>query len=953
MTTELLLGLVLTLLPSSHGAGSLAYAAPGYAAAVQDAQDASAAPGQPAPSDDTPSPAEDRAALELLRQIERTVQNASVASYMALLAPSADRAKASAFAVAELRQRPTRVVVKERERLKIDRPEPEPPLFRLVIDVFAEFGSKARVGTWLIEAEPSATGWFIAGQETLSKVDQLYRLSMARSRAFDGANFVIQAEDLTLTLRTGTIFTIDTEDGTTGLILLGNGEMRFTPTPETEKGQVRIFIGEEAVVSRFDAAFIRFGTLGRHVDLSRMSGRLLDRRMLKRAEDVFRTESAKSYLLDLGDLSRDAWSLLPGEEDFLAEVRTKKLGTLTYARASAEPEDIAFFERRTRRNISVYASESKLSSRGRFYDEDDSVTFDVVHYDIDLTVQPDRLWLEGTTRMRLRMKTTVANQLTLKLADTLNVQSVVSDRFGRLFALRVTGQDSVLVNVPMTMLPGSELVLTIDYAGRLEPQPPNRENLQQGFEPRDAGIPPDIIQKFLNRIEPHFLYSNRSFWHPQSTVSDYATAVMHITVPSPYVAVASGTLQPPSPIYVSAVGPQPGRMYRFRADRPLRYLSFAVSRFERAESTSLTFAPRTLPPSSVPDAFGKGNAITMVAANSTPKPRPDPPVHTSLQLNVEVNPRQKPKARQHLTSAADIARFYDSILGDIPFESFTLALTEEETPGGHSPGYFAVLNQPLPNAGAYWSDDPAAFENYPEFFLAHEVAHQWWGQAVGWRNYHEQWLSEGFAQYFAAMYAEHARGSAAQASVLRQMRRTAMEATDQGPVYLGYRLGHIFNDGKVHRALVYNKGGAVLHMLRRFVGDEAFFTGLRRFYADWRYRKAGTEDFRLAMEAASGRSLGRFFDRWIHGATLPAVKWGWRVEQGPGGPELAVHVEQTGDVFDFPLPLTLSYEGRQSATVAIPVTDRVTDVRVPLAGALRGVEFDKDDGPLFEAQRLP
>lgn len=951
MKTGLLLGLVLTLLPSSHGAGSFAYATAVHAAG-QDAQ-ASAVPLPPGPSDDRPTPAEDRAALDLLRQIERIVQNASVAGYLALLAPGADREKASAFAVAELRHGPTRVVVKERERLKIDRPEPEPPLFRLVIDVFAEFGNKARVGTWLVEAEPSATGWFISGQEILSTVDQLYRLSMARARAFDGTNFVVHAEDLTLTLQTGTIFTIDTEDGTTGLIMLGNGEMRFAPTPETEKGQVRIFIGEEAVISRFDAAFIRVGTLGRHVDLSRLSGRPLDPRALKRAEDVFRTESAKSYLLDLGDLSRDAWSLLPGEEDFLAEVRTRKLGTLTYARASAEPEDIAFFERRTQRNISVYPSESKLSSRGRFYDEDDAVTFDVVHYDIDLTVQPDRLWLEGTTRMRLRMKTTVANQLTLKLADTLNVRSVVSDRFGRLFALRVKGQDSMLVNVPMTMLPGSELVLTIDYAGRLQPQPPNRENLQQAFEPRDAGVPPDIIQKFLNRIEPHFLYSNRSFWYPQSTVSDYATALMHITVPSPYVVVASGALQPPSPTYVSAVGPQPGRMYRFRAERPLRYLSFAVSRFERAESTTLAFAPRTLPHSSVPESFGQGNVTTMIAANSMPRQRPDPPVYTSLQLTVEANPRQKPKARQHLTSAADIARFYDSILGDIPFESFTLALTEEETPGGHSPGYFAVLNQPLPNVGSFWSDDPAAFENYPEFFLAHEVAHQWWGQAVGWRNYHEQWLSEGFAQYFAAMYAGHARGTAAQTSVLRQMRRTAIEMTDQGPVYLGYRLGHIFNDGKVHRALVYNKGGAVLHMLRRFVGDDAFFTGLRRFYADWRYRKAGTEDLRHVMEAASARSLERFFDRWIHGQTLPTVKWGWRVEQGATGPELAVHVEQVGDVFDFPLPLTLSYEGRQSATVAIPVTDRVVDVRIPLAGALRGVEFDKDDGPLFEAQRLP
>ena len=68
-------------------------------------------------------------------------------------------------------------------------------------------------------------------------------------------------------------------------------------------------------------------------------------------------------------------------------------------------------------------------------------------------------------------------------------------------------------------------------------------------------------------------------------------------------------------------------------------------------------------------------------------------------------------------------------------------------------------------------------------------------------------------------------------------------------------LGHIKGEGRVFRAIVYNKGAMVLHMLRRLVGDEAFFNGLREFYTTWRYKKAGTEDFRVAMEHASGRPL--------------------------------------------------------------------------------------------------
>src|SRR6185503_15933708 len=290
-------------------------------------------------------------------------------------------------------------------------------------------------------------------------------------------------------------------------------------------------------------------------------------------------------------------------------------------------------------------------------------------------------------------------------------------------------------------------------------------------------------------------------------------------------------------------------------------------------------------------------------------------------------------------------QFYSSLLSDAPYEGFTLALTESDLPGGHSPAYFAMLNQPLPTTPFVWSNDPVSFQNYASFFIAHEIAHQWWGQAVGWKNYHEQWLSEGFAQYFAAMYAQKTRGDRIFGDMLRQFRRFAMEQSPQGPVYLGYRLGHLKSDLKVFRALVYNKGASALHMLRRLLGDEIFFRGLRLFYEDQRFKKAGTDDLERAMETASGRVLDRFFDRWIYNAELPRVSFHSTIADG----RVTVDFQQIGDVvFDIPVTVRLVMANGQTRDVMVPVTDKQMMRSIPTDMPVREVQVNRDFAALAE-----
>ena len=187
---------------------------------------------------------------------------------------------------------------------------------------------------------------------------------------------------------------------------------------------------------------------------------------------------------------------------------------------------------------------------------------------------------------------------------------------------------------------------------------------------------------------------------------------------------------------------------------------------------------------------------------------------------------------------------------------------------------------------------------------------------------------------------------------MRQMRKWALDDSDQGPIYLGYRVGHIKNDGRAFRAVVYDKGAVVLHMLRRLVGDEAFFRGLRRFYVASRFTKAGTEDFRRAMEAESGKSLDRFFERWVYSSGLPRIAFSYRVQPAAGGgQELVLHFEQTGEIFDLPVALTLQFTDRKPVDVVVPVTDKVVDSRLPLDGTLRSVDLNRDEGTLAEIVR--
>jgi len=889
---------------------------------------------------------EDLSIQAFLQAVETAISTTDRARWTDLLSPTADKDQALEFFDAMVPQGITRVVVKERDRSALQGALPGEG-FQLVVEVFMETGPRGRIATWRLDIrrprgeELGRQPWRILAEDRLASIEGLHRLSLNPEKQYAAKNLVLKAIDFELRLPSGDVFVAETPEGVTAIVLLGEGTLAFQPSPKEEKGQLKLFSGVEALETPFTSAFVRLSPFefDQRVLADMLHPVTLDSRAYRRGLAAFEEGLPKSFNLDLSDLSRDTWSLLPQPGDFVAEVKTRRFDDLTYARSSGEPEDVTMFQRARKRNIAAYASEQKLQSRGRFFDEDDSIDYDVLDYDIDASFYPDREWMEGRTRMKLRIKSHGIGVLTMRFADSLNVSSVTSEEFGRLLFIRVRNQNSVLVNLPSPVARDFPMTLTITYSGRLARQGIIDESI--GPEVQQRNSQPDDVP--LVPAEPKWLFSNRNYWYPQNQVTDYATARLRLAVPGEYAVVASGVLEEGSPSAAPSAPLDnssrvvPRLVYSFTAPQPVRYLGIIISRMIRVDAA--TVALDIVPiKASLPDMSGTSTLQQQINRINAAIAIPPVGARNTVQLTIDANRRQETRARDAIGTVAEVLRLYSGLTGDVPYDAVTVAMVEDDLPGGHAPGYFAMMNNPPPIAPFNWRNDPASFQGFPEFFLAHELAHQWFGQAVGWKNYHEQWLSEGFAQYFAALYAKEKRGEGAFRDVLRQFRRWAIEDSDQGPVYLGYRLGHIKGESRVFRALVYNKGAAVLHMLRRLIGDEAFFSGIKRFYAENRFRKAGTDDLRKAMETASGRDLSRFFERWIYDNGIPRLRYSTAVE----GQELIVRFEQTGDIYDVPVTVAVTYSDGKVAEFIVPVTGAISVGQLALTGAVRSIDVNPD-----------
>jgi aminopeptidase N len=234
--------------------------------------------------------------------------------------------------------------------------------------------------------------------------------------------------------------------------------------------------------------------------------------------------------------------------------------------------------------------------------------------------------------------------------------------------------------------------------------------------------------------------------------------------------------------------------------------------------------------------------------------------------------------------------------------------------------------------------------------VAHEVAHQWFGDAVTERDWDEVWLSEGFATYFALLFTEHYQGRDSFVAGLKRSRNSVFAAEKRKPG-LAVIHSNLADMKQVLNDLVYQKGAWTLHMLRGLVGTDAFWTGIRDYYARYRDGSASTDDFRHVMEDHAHTDLTWFFDQWLSRAGSPSLEGNWNFNPMNNRIEIKLEQTQPGAPYRLPLEMAISFENGVGTRVEkIQVDERENGFEIPADAEPASVVLDPNTWMLIEAR---
>jgi hypothetical protein len=333
----------------------------------------------------------------------------------------------------------------------------------------------------------------------------------------------------------------------------------------------------------------------------------------------------------------------------------------------------------------------------------------------------------------------------------------------------------------------------------------------------------------------------------------------------------------------------------WKSDIPLAVAGFNYGKFKKStiQDEKLHYTIESYANKDLPDFLKE---LQMIGQNQFPGFDRDRPsgLSSSSNLGALNTTSIMDKSRAEAQVALEI---YTSYFGELPY------------------GRLAMTQQPFMTYGQAWPmlvympltsyldisfrhqmgfDDP---RNFFKVVAAHEVAHQWWGHLIGWKSYRDQWMSEGFADFSASLFAHAVYKDDTFLKFWRDERQLIMQTNKEGKkpaevgsVIMGYRLNTALT-GDVSRSMIYPKGAFILHMLRMLMwdpqsGNDRFTALMQDFVKTYYNSNVSTEDFfhvvekhmTKEMDLASDHKMDWFVREWVYGTQIPEYKLEYRID---------------------------------------------------------------------------
>jgi hypothetical protein len=697
-------------------------------------------------------------------------------------------------------------------------------------------------------------------------------------------NLVIKRDAATFTLRSGEIYFLPPVEGrVTGAVFVGEGEFSLTPPVEYEKRSLSLFTGNPSITEQFTKLALRFtDKTYEEIKASPQAHMATGGPQAGRARDIYRDnqELLRKELRTNMELRTLIDLYTPERPGFLtAFIGGKKFEKLVYqidplgiTEVSPEEELLSSYGATDGGFWTAFHLSDEYAKGTASSDEDHRI-FDITHHEIDAAIKGTQIAASDAVTFHPLVKGT--RVLPFALFRTLRV-SHVRDEQGRdlQFIQESRGEDADFAIIwPEKLEANKDYKVTVEYAG--------------GDALADAG-------------GGNYFLIPRLTWYPNNNgtaFGDRARFDMTFHYPKSRTLIGTGALASPEGTdgnYALAKWSS-GEMELAVAG--FNYGVFKKKIVQDPDSGyQIEFYANENLPNFMQGAEETGSMSTTGMADSA------------------------------IADAKNSTRIYNAYFGKMPFTRI------------------AMTQQPAPNFGQAWPTlvymPFTAFQDATQRFMEtgsirmatddffqyvgpHEIAHQWWGHALGWKSYRDQWMSEGFAEFSASLYAQIVRGPDKFLDFWENQRQLIITARPQtrdrkpytvGPVTQGYRL----NSGKtggVARFMIYPKGAYILHMLRMMMfdnrggtGDKRFMEMMQDFIKTYFNKDVSTEDFKHIvekhmtpqMDLDGNHRMDWYFNEWVYGTDVPAYQMEYSVTpSGDGKAVVNAKITQSNVSKDF------------------------------------------------------